>query len=143
MHGFTYSGHPVGCAVALANIDIIERENLVEKAAENGHYMLELLCDRVGGHPFVGDVRGAGLMLAIEFVTDKLNRRPFAEGSNPHRLVAKCAMRRGVLTRALPFIEVNSFSPPLSITKAEIEEGVERYAAALEDALPLLRETAA
>ncbi|OSI76119.1 aspartate aminotransferase family protein [Bradyrhizobium canariense] len=142
MHGFTYSGHPVGSAVAMANIDIIEREALVEKCAADGPYMLKLLQDYLSEHPFVGDVRGIGLMIGVEFVADRVTRRPFAQGSDPHRLAAKLAMQRGVVTRSLPFIEVNSFSPPLSISRGEIEEGVERYAAALKDALPAMAELA-
>lgn len=123
MHGFTYSGHPVGSAVANANIDIIERDGLVEKTAENGPYMLERLKAAVGDNPYVGDVRGVGLMIGVEFVTDRATRRPFAPDASPHRIVAKQAMKHGVMTRALPFIAVNSFSPPLSISKSEIDEG--------------------
>jgi len=143
MHGFTYSGHPVGSAVAMANIDIIERDRLVEKCAESGPYMLERLKQRVGDLPYVGDVRGIGLMIGIEFVADRTSKRAFAAGSNPHRLVARLATEHGVLTRALPYIDVNSFSPPLSVTRAEIDEGVERYGAALEAAIPTLRKLAA
>ena len=142
MHGFTYSGHPVGSAVAMANIDIIERDDLVAKTAENGPYMLQQMQTRLAENPYVGEVRGVGLMVGVEFVADRDSRREFAAGVSPHRLVAKHAMDRGVLTRALPFIDVNSFSPPLSITRAEIDEGVDRYVAALADALPALRELA-
>ncbi|TIU72061.1 MAG: aminotransferase class III-fold pyridoxal phosphate-dependent enzyme [Mesorhizobium sp.] len=143
MHGFTYSGHPVGSAVAMANIDIIEREGLVEKCAADGPYMLELLKERLADHPYVGDIRGVGLMMGIEFVADRATRRPFATGANPHRLAAKHATARGVLTRALPYIDVNSFSPPLSISRGDIEEGVDRYTAALDDALPALKNLSA
>jgi L-2,4-diaminobutyrate transaminase len=143
MHGFTYSGHPVGSAVALANIDIIERESLVEKSAADGPYMLELLKDRLGNHPYVGDIRGSGMMIGVEFVADRATRRPFAANSGVHRLVAKHAAARGVLTRALPFIDVNSFSPPLSISRTEIEEGVDRYMAALADVFPTMNTLAA
>ncbi|MDG3580296.1 MULTISPECIES: aminotransferase [Rhizobiaceae] len=143
MHGFTYSGHPVGCAVAMANLDIIENEAMVENAAALGPYLLERLRERIGDCPYVGDVRGIGLMAGIEFVADKASRRPFKEGTAPHRLVAKRAAEQGVLTRALPFIPVNSFSPPLCITKAEIDEAVERYAGALEEVIPSLKAAAA
>jgi L-2,4-diaminobutyrate transaminase len=139
MHGFTYSGHPVGSEIAMANLDIIEGEGLVEHARDNGPYMLAQLRDRIGQNPYVGDVRGAGLMIGVEFVADRASRRPFSAEAAPHRLVAKHAMSRGVLTRALPYIAVNSFSPPLTITRAEIDEGLDRYTAALNDALPALR----
>ena len=140
MHGFTYSGHPVGSAIALANIDILERENLPARAADNGAYLLDRLRTRIGDNPFVGDVRGQGLMIGVEYVADKKTRKPFATA--PHRLVAKLAAEHGVITRALPFMHVNSFSPPLSITQAEIDERVECYATALEAAMPPLHEMA-
>jgi L-2,4-diaminobutyrate transaminase len=81
MHGFTYSGHPVGSAIAGANLDIIERENLVASAAVNGPKMLQELRARVGDHPFIGDVRGVGLMLAVEFVAEKTLRTARSAGS--------------------------------------------------------------
>jgi L-2,4-diaminobutyrate transaminase len=143
MHGFTYSGHPVGSAVAMANIDVIEREGLVERSAELGPYLIEQLRAKVGDNPYVGDIRGAGLMVGVEFVADKAGRRMFKDGAAPHRVVARRAYENGVLVRALPYGAVNSFSPPLSITRAEIDEAVERYARALNEALPALEEQAA
>ncbi|MCC5903392.1 MAG: aminotransferase class III-fold pyridoxal phosphate-dependent enzyme [Halomonas sp.] len=131
MHGFTYSGHPVGAAIALANLDVIEQESLTERAASLGPVLLEALRNRVGNSPFVGDVRGVGLMAAVEF-------SGFPEGSAPHKIVAKHATAAGVLTRALPYLPVNSFSPPLTITETEIIEAVDRYAKALEAATPEL-----
>src|SRR5205085_9038478 len=80
MHGFTYSGHPVGGAIGLANLEIIERERLVENAAATGAYFLRQLQDRTADHPYVGSVRGEGLMLAVEFVADKAQRRFFSPG---------------------------------------------------------------
>ena len=139
MHGFTYSGHPVGSAIALANLDLFEAEGLVENAARLGPHLVEQLRLALAENPFVGDVRGVGLMAAVEFVADKGNRRPFPVGSAPHRLVAKHATAAGVLTRALPFAPVNSFSPPLTITAADIDEAVDRYAKGLAAAMPALR----
>ncbi|HEU4381643.1 MAG TPA: aminotransferase [Hyphomicrobiaceae bacterium] len=136
MHGFTYSGHPVGGALGLANLDIMEREGLVEQAAEVGGYLLGLLKDRVGAHPHVGEVRGIGQMLAVEFVADKASRKFFDAKSGVHRIVAAKALEAGVLTRPLPFIEVNSFSPPLCMTRSEAEEAVARYGKGLDAATP-------
>ncbi|HZS84865.1 MAG TPA: aminotransferase [Stellaceae bacterium] len=138
MHGFTYSGHPVGGAVGLANLDIMEREGLVENSARLGPYFLDALRERIGDNPYVGSVHGEGLMLAVEYVADKKARRFFDPKANAHRIVAKKANEQGVLTRALPFIEVTSFSPPLCITKAEIDEAVARFARGLEAAMPEL-----
>lgn len=142
MHGFTYSGHPVGGAVAMANLDVMERENLIENAATVGRHLLRRLRERTADHPHVGEVRGEGLMLAVEFVADKKTKRFFAPGTAPHRLVARRAQEQGVLVRGLPFIEVTSFSPPLSVTQAEADEIVERYARGLEAATPELRDLA-
>jgi len=132
MHGFTYSGHPLGGALGLVNIDILQREGLPQQAAEVGAYLLQLLTDRVGSNPYVGEVRGMGQMLAVEFIADKASRRFFAPHTSPHRLVAAKALEHGVLTRPLPFIEVNSFSPPLCMTRSEAEEAVARYGTALD-----------
>lgn len=138
MHGFTYSGHPVGSAVALANIDLIERDGLIENTARLAPRLAGALRDRLGDNPFVGDIRSVGLMAGVEFVADRERRTPFPEGSAPHRIVARHATEAGVLTRALPFLPVNSFSPPLSITAAEIDEAMDRYVAAVAAAMPEL-----
>ena len=138
MHGFTYSGHPVGGALGLVNIDIMEREGLVQQAAEVGPFLQKLLTQRVGSNPYVGEVRGMGQMLAVEFVADKSARRFFNPKDGAHRLVAAKALELGILTRALPFIEVNAFSPPLSMTRAEAEEAVDRYGKALDAVTPEL-----
>jgi L-2,4-diaminobutyrate transaminase len=143
MHGFTYSGHPVGGALGLVNIDIMDREGLVQQSAEVGGYLLKLLAERVGAHPHVGEVRGVGQMIAVEFVADKAARRFFDPKAAVHRVVAAKALELGVLTRPLPFIEVNSFSPPLSMTRSEAEEAVDRYGKALDAVTPDLAKLAA
>jgi L-2,4-diaminobutyrate transaminase len=142
MHGFTYSGHPVGGALGLTNLDIMQREGLVEQAAEVGRYFLGLLADRVGGHPHVGEVRGIGQMLAVEFVADKASRKFFDPKSGVHRIVAAKALEAGIVTRPLPFIEVNSFSPPLCMSRSEAEEAVARYGKGLDAATPDLAKAA-
>jgi L-2,4-diaminobutyrate transaminase len=136
MHGFTYSGHPVGGAIGLANLDIMEREGLIENSEKLGAYLLKSLRERVADHPNVGSVHGVGLIMAVEFVADKRARRFYDPKATPHRVVAKKALELGVLTRALPFAEVNAFSPPLCITRAEIDEAVDRYGRALEAVTP-------
>jgi L-2,4-diaminobutyrate transaminase len=76
-HGFTYSGHPVGAAAALANLDILIGEDLIGNAARTGAYMQAALRDRIAGLPLVGDVRGVGLMAGIQLMADRATRRPF------------------------------------------------------------------
>jgi L-2,4-diaminobutyrate transaminase len=142
MHGFTYSGHPVGGAVAMANLDIFERERLVENSAEIGAHFLARLRERLGDHPHVGEIRGQGLMLAVEFVADKKARGFFDHDLWVHRIVQRNAMAEGILVRALPYAEVISFSPPLCITRGEADEAIDRFARALDKSMPELRQAA-
>jgi L-2,4-diaminobutyrate transaminase len=139
MHGFTYSGHPVGGAVGLANLDIMEREGLVENSAAMGTYLRDRLRERLVDNPFIGDVRGAGLMIALEFVADKKTRRFFDPQTQAHRIVARKFLEQGLLVRALPYGEIVSFSPPLCITPAEIDEVVDSVDRGLLRAMPELR----
>ena len=138
MHGFTYSGHPVGAALGLTNLDIMERDGLVEQSAEVGAYLLKALKDRVGSHPHVGEVRGVGQMIAVEYIADKTARRFFDPKANAHRVVAAKTLEFGVLARALPFIEVMSFSPPLCMTRSEADAAVDIFGRALDAVTPEL-----
>lgn len=142
MHGFTYTGHPVSAAVGLANLAIMERENLPENAAKVGPYFLKCLKEATSSNPYVGDVRGEGLVLAVEYVADRKTRRAFDPKAGAHRLVSAKCFEEGILSRALPFIDVMAFSPPLTITKAEIDEAVSRFAKALAKATPELERLA-
>jgi len=142
MHGFTYSGHPVGCAIALANLDIVDRERLIENAARMGTLFVDRLRERVGDHPHVGEVRGVGLMIAVEFIADKKRKAFFEPGKYPHRIVQQEAAKQGMLIRALPMGDITALSPPLCITADEVNEGVARYARALEAATPAIRQLA-
>ena len=136
MHGFTYSGHPVGAAIGLANLAIMEREGMVANAGAMGAYLLAGLRERVGQHRYVGDIRGEGLMIGVEFSADRTTRKPFAASANAHRVVAAKVLEQGLIARALPFIEVISFSPPLCITKADCDETIDRFAKGLDAATP-------
>jgi L-2,4-diaminobutyrate transaminase len=107
-----------------------------------GAYLRDRLSEQLADNPFVGDIRGAGLMVAVEFVADKKNRRFFDPQTQPHRIVARQALDEGLLVRALPYADVTSFSPPLCITRSDIDEIVERYTRALARAMPELRQLA-
>ena len=134
-HGFTYSGHPVGAAVALANLDIIEQEGLVERAGFVGKRLRAGLAERLGEHPQVGEIRGEGLMLAVEFVADRASKRPFDADVKIHRRVMAEAQSRGLLVRALPFGDVTSFSPPLCLSEEQADRIVDLCAASVESAV--------
>lgn len=139
MHGYTYSGHPVGGAIGLVNLDIIERESLIDNSREVGAYFLQRLKDSISDHPYVGDVRGQGLMMAVELIADRKTRRPFNPEAGVQRLIVGKCIEQGIFTRVLPFIEVIPFSPPLCMTREEADEAIERYTRAMNEAIPELK----
>ncbi|MCC6615493.1 MAG: aspartate aminotransferase family protein [Anaerolineae bacterium] len=116
MHGYTYSGHATACAVGLANIAIIEREGLAERAKALGPRLLNGLSTLLE-FPFVGDVRGLGLVCGVELVTDKDSKTPDPALAGK---IAKMAQDRGLRTRTLG--STLAFSPPLIISEEEIDE---------------------
>jgi L-2,4-diaminobutyrate transaminase len=123
-HGYTYTSHPVCAAAALANLDILENEGLPEQAAVRGAYLLRSLIDALADHPLVGEVRGTGLIAAVELVAARDPMTKFdPPGSMAGRVAREC-LDRGVITRALPEGDSISFSPPFVITEAEIDEVV-------------------
>lgn len=121
MFGLTYNNHPTCCAAGLANIDIIEREGLVENARVVGAYLLDRLRDAFGRSPIVGQVRGLGLLAAMEIVRDQQTKEPFPNIEDPHHIVA-AAFQRGLIARAL--FQCVALSPPLISTKADIDRMV-------------------
>ena len=99
MHAYTYSAHPTGCAVALRTLQIIDDENLVVEAARKGTYLLTALRARLGDHPHVGDVRGKGLMCAVDFVKDRDGKTPFAADERIGARIHAEAITRGLFSR--------------------------------------------
>ena len=118
-HGFTYSGHPAACAAALANLDIIARENLVGAARRNAPYFARRLAT-LATSPIVGDVRATGLMAAIEFVSDEAKKTPFPADARVSARVRAAALARGVIVRHGADVVV--VCPPLIVTRAQIDE---------------------
>jgi adenosylmethionine-8-amino-7-oxononanoate aminotransferase len=117
-HGFTYSGHPVSCAVALKNIEIIEREDLCGNAARVGDY-LEKRLGELRDLPIVGDVRGRRLMMCVEYVKDKATREKLPDSCNISRRISQACEDKGLLVRPLGHLDV--LSPPLTMTMAEVD----------------------
>jgi L-2,4-diaminobutyrate transaminase len=132
----------VGGAVAMANLDIMEKENLIENSAAMGVYFKDQLKQRFADHPYVGEIRGEGLMMAIEFVADRKTKRFFDHNKWVHRIIQKKAFEEGVMVRALPYVEAISFSPPLCITPAEIDEALDRFQRGFDKAMPDLKAAA-
>jgi L-2,4-diaminobutyrate transaminase len=124
-HGWTYSAHPLGAAAALCNLDIIARENLVENARVTGAYFQSQLHEAFDDHPLVGEVRGEGLMAALEFVADKERKERFDPSLKVGARVSAACNERGLIARAMPHGDILGFAPPLIATPADVNEIVE------------------
>jgi putrescine---pyruvate transaminase len=122
-NGYTYSAHPAGCAAALASLDIIERENLLEHVREVGPYMQQRL-QELRDLPIVGDVRGMGLMACVECAISEESQEDALDLDYDigHRIDRHC-QELGLIVR--PLINMCVVSPPLTITRAQIDEMVE------------------
>ncbi|WP_350356068.1 aminotransferase [Acidisoma cladoniae] len=129
-HGFTYSGHPVACAVALANLDIIVDHDLPEAAERQGVKLRALLNAALVDHPLVGEIRGRGLIGAIELVEDRAAHKPFASDRKVGATCRNFAMEEGLVMRACRDTMV--FAPPLVISDDELSELATRAARAID-----------
>lgn len=123
-HGYTYTAHPLAAAAALANLDVLERDGLVEQAAIRGTYMHERLHKAFDDHPLVGEVRGLGLIGAVEFVATQDPVRAFEPRQAIGQRVAKRCLELGLITRALPLADTIAFSPPFVVSEGELDEMV-------------------
>lgn len=128
-HGHTTSLHPVGAAAALANLDVLEREGLMTRAAEAGPRFQQQLRDAVADHPLVGEVRGDGLIAAVELVADRDARTPFPPERRVGPRLHELLLDAGLSCRALG--DSLALCPPLCITDDELTLVVERFAEGL------------
>jgi 4-aminobutyrate aminotransferase len=127
-HGNTFGGNPLACAAALVTIDLIEKDYL-QNAAVVGEYAQDALSEIMERHTSIGNVRGVGLMIGVEFVTNRLTREP-ADGLRDR--IVELAFQRGLLTLGAGKSAIR-ISPALCITQSEIDEGLE----ILEEAITL------
>jgi L-2,4-diaminobutyrate transaminase len=121
-HGYTYSGHPIGAAAANAVLDIVEREDLAGKARDVGGYFQDRLKAAFAQLPIVGEVRGVGMLGALEFVADRAAKTRFDTGLKVGARISKAARDRGLIARAMPHGDILGFAPPLVTTRDEIDE---------------------
>lgn len=135
MHGFTYSGHPVACAVGVRNLDIFEREGLVAQSARVGPYFLDQLQSLAANYENIGEVRGRGMMIGIEFLVDPVTRTEPAVSDRLAPRVSKAALGHGLVARLMPGSDVLAFSPSLIATESDVDRIVERLDAALAEVL--------
>ena len=139
-HGYTYSGHPIGAAAALANLNIIERERLAENAATVGRHIMKRLHEGLDDHPLVGEVRGEGLLFAVEIVADKAARRSFDPALKVGARLSALCLDNGLIARAMPGGDILGFAPPLVITNSEADKLVDITLAATDDLAEALGE---
>lgn len=123
-HGWTYSAHPVCAAAANANLDIVDREDLTGNARDTGGYFQRRLHATFDGHPMVGEVRGVGLLAAIEFAPGKDGAARYDPALKVGAKVAAAALEEGLIARAMPQGDILGFAPPLVITRDEVDEVV-------------------
>ncbi len=135
-HGFTATGHPVAAALALENLAIIEEENLVANAAAMGE-ILQAELGRLADHPLVGEVRGLGLIAAVQLVADKAARRKCDPEGKLGGFVFERAHDHGLIVRNIR--DAIAFCPPLIISEGEVRDLVARFASTLDDALAFAR----
>lgn len=134
-HGWTYSAHPIGAAAGVANLKLIDSLGLVENAGTTGAYLTAAMTRALGGHPQVGEVRGDGMLCAVEFVADRESRTFFDPAEGVGAKVAAALAERGVIARAMPQGDILGFAPPLCLTRTEADEIVGRTAEAVEAVL--------
>jgi L-2,4-diaminobutyrate transaminase len=133
-HGYTYTAHPACAAAAIANIQVIEDDRLCDNARDTGAYLLARLRDRFAGHPLVGEVRGVGLLIAIEFIPPGAPRKRLPpELKFSSRINALCR-EEGLLARAMPHNDIIGLAPPLILSRAEADAIVERLGRAVDRA---------
>jgi L-2,4-diaminobutyrate transaminase len=123
-HGYTYSGHTLGVAAANAVLDIVEREDIPGRARTTGAHLQASLRDAFGEFPIVGEVRGVGMMAAVEFVSDPATKTRFDPALKVGARISQAARDRGLIARAMPQGDILGFSPPLVMSVQEVNEMV-------------------
>ena len=134
-HGWTYSAHPIGAAAGVANLKLVDSLGLVDNARDTGGYFNKAMADALGGHPHVGDVRGEGLLCAVEFVEDKAKRTFYDPDKKVGAGIATALLKRGVIGRAMPQGDILGFAPPLCLSRAEADEIVGKTQEAVKEVL--------
>jgi len=120
-HGWTYSAHPIGAAAGIANLNLIDNLGLVGNAGAVGAYLNQAMAESVGTHPNVGEVRGEGMLCAVELVEDRDKRRFFDPAAGVGARVVAAMLRRGVIARAMPQGDIIGFAPPFCLTRDEAD----------------------
>ncbi len=123
-HGWTYSAHPIGAAAGVANLKLLDDLDLVTSAGTVGRYLNAAMRDALGDHPNVGDIRGEGMLCAVEFVKDRETREFFDPSDKVGPQIAAALASQGVIGRAMPQGDILGFAPPFCLTQTEADEVV-------------------
>lgn len=136
-HGWTYSAHPIGAAAGVANLKLIDELNLIENTGSTGAYLQQSMRDALGDHPHVGDIRGEGMLCAVEFVQDRDSRTFFdaADKIGP-QISATLLAQDSVIARAMPQGDILGFAPPFCLSRSEADTVVAATKRAVETVLP-------
>ena len=137
-HGFTYSGHPVPAAVAIETLKIYDETEIGEHVKRVGPHLQRRLRERFADHPLVGEVRGVGIVAAVELVSNRATRACFDPARKIGARLTKLGEDNGVILRNLPGDSI-AFSPPLVITEDEVDEMLDRFGRALDELSVQLR----
>lgn len=120
-HGWTYSAHPIGAAAGVANLKLIDELGLVGNAATVGAHLRAAMGAAVGDHPHVGEIRGEGMLCAVELTAERASRAPFEPMGSVGPKVAAAMLKRGVIARAMPQADMLGFAPPLCLSVDEAD----------------------
>ncbi|SDX10391.1 aminotransferase [Roseicitreum antarcticum] len=135
-HGWTYSAHPVSSAAGVATLALVDSMGLVENAAHTGPKLLAALRDAAGDHPNVGEIRGEGLLAAVEFMENPAERQFYDKPMAVSSAISAAMLRHGVIARPMPEGNIIGFAPPLCITEDEINQLAHALHLAIAEVLP-------
>ena len=130
-HGWTYSAHPVGAAAGVANLKLLDDLKLVQNAGDVGNYLNTQMRAALADHPHVGEVRGEGMLCAVELVKDRDTREFFDASEKVGPRVASALLGHGVIARGMPQGDILGFAPPFCLSRDEADEVVEKTAKSL------------
>lgn len=120
-HGWTYSAHPICAAAGIANLELVDQMNLIDNASKVGAYLNQSMKDAISDHPHVGDVRGEGMLCAIEFVEDKSDRKLYDPVGKIGPQIAAALLKQNVIGRAMPHGDILGLAPPLCLSRSEAD----------------------
>ncbi|MDG1352589.1 MAG: aspartate aminotransferase family protein [Sulfitobacter sp.] len=123
-HGWTYSAHPIGAAAGVANLKLLDSLDLVSNAGAVGSYLNSAMRDALGGHANVGEIRGEGMLCAVELVRDRDAHVMFDASEKVGPRIVAAMFERGIIARAMPQGDIIGFAPPFQLTRAQADEVV-------------------